>query len=149
MKKIILCFTFSLGILACNSSKIASKDLSEKHIQILFQSEYGGSGTDEIQLITQKEAFTELWEEITGQPKEEIQAFNDQEEMVIVKHFTSGRSGGATYTVNKIKEKKGHIQVYYSVQGPGAIGTDAITSPVLMVKVNKQDKPTIEFILQQ
>lgn len=148
MKKIFLCLTISWGIISCTASKAGTSFLPENHAHVLFQSQYGGSGEESIEIITEPQEFLNRWQEITGQPQEELPKFNSEEEMVVIKNFMSNRTGGTTFTIEKIEQKKGHIQVIYSAENPGDFATDAITSPVLMVMVKKQIQPTIEFTLQ-
>lgn len=149
MRNLILYFGIILLMFSCTCSKVSTKDASGNSYKVLFESEFGGTGEDELQIITEIKDFNSIWEELTAQPAEEAVGFDSKSEMVLVKSFKSNRTGGGDYVVNDVKQNGSEIQVFYSVKlASTEIGTDVITNPVLVVVVSKVEKPKVEFILQ-
>lgn len=147
MRNLILFLSIVFIISSCNHSKVVVTENSKSDYEVLFVSEFGGTGSDEIQIITSKEEFYLLWEELMGQPAEEAPSFDTDNEMIIVKSFRSNRTGGSEYNIYDIVREKNNIKVYYQVDSPTEIAIEVITNPVFVIKSKKTENPFIEFIL--
>lgn|SRR5690554_1117286 len=148
MRNLILFFSFAFVLLSCNHSKVVTTESSNGEYDVLLVSEFGGSGSDEIQILNSKQEFYTLWEELMGQSADEAPSFDVDKEMIIVKSFKSNRTGGSEYEVRELVQKNNTIKVYYSVDSPSEIATQVITNPVIIIKSQKINNPNIEFILQ-
>ena len=148
MRNLILFFSFAFVLLSCNHSKVVTTESSNGEYDVLLVSEFGGSGSDEIQILNSKQEFYTLWEELMGQSADEAPSFDVDEEMIIVKSFKSNRTGGSEYEVRELIQKNNTIKIYYSVDSPSEIATQVITNPVIIIKSQKINNPNIEFILQ-
>lgn len=148
MRNLILFFSFAFVLLSCNHSKVVTTESSNGEYDVLLVSEFGGSGSDEIQILNSKQEFYTLWEELMGQSADEAPSFDVDKEMIIVKSFKSNRTGGSEYEVRELVQKNNTIKVYYSVDSPSEIATQVITNPVIIIKSQKVNNPNIEFILQ-
>lgn len=148
MRNLILFLSFALFLLSCNHSKVVTTENLYGEYDVLLVSEFGGSGSDEIQILNSKQEFYTLWEELMGQSADEAPSFDVDKEMIIVKSFKSNRTGGSEYEVHELVQKNNTIKVYYSVDSPSEIATQVITNPVIIIKSQKVNNPNIEFILQ-
>lgn len=140
--------SFSFLLLSCNYSKVITKESENVNYDILLTSEFGGSGYDEIKILNTELDFRLLWEELMGGNAEEVPTFDVDKEMIIVKSFKSNRTGGSEYEVHEVFQKRNEIKVYYSAVSPREIGTEVITNPVIIIKTQRIQNPSIEFILQ-
>lgn len=136
MSKQLLFFGLLILFVSCNQSKMLTE--TQTDFEVLYASEYGGSGDGNIKKIYyDKQAFDLVWEELTGQPQTEAPKFNPRKEMIIRKDFDSHNTGGYQFKVEEVITNKNNLTVFYSVSKPSAFATDAITSPVLLIKVKK------------
>lgn len=114
--------------------------------EVLFNSEYGGLGIDQIQVIDNNKDWSMLWQELTSQSAEATLTLNFKNFMVIRKDFQSRNMGGNQYTIESVKINNNKIDVAYSVSS-SEIGTDAITNPLILIKMEKVENPEIKFNL--
>lgn len=143
----IIGFGLLLSNVACDSAKINQQtEQKVNQFEVLYVEEYGGSGIEETRIIDNQADFSLFWAEVTSQPALSAKKFDSNEKMIIVKNFESRNSGGNTYEIKSVTQKGNQIQVTYSVTSPTEIGTMAITSPMMILLVDKVEKPTIEFI---
>ena len=137
-------------IQSCQNSKIMTDNTDNNDsFQLLYASEYGGSGEEQVTIMDERSVFAKQWVEITTQPSLSAPKFNPDTQMIIRKDFESRRTGGDEFEVNAVEIIGNKINVFYTVSHPGEYATDAITSPILLILVNKIDDPVIEFIHQQ
>lgn len=149
MRNLIFYFGIILLMFSCTCSQVSTKGTSGNSYKVLFESEFGGTGEDQLQIITDPKEFHFFWEELNAQPAEDAIDFDPKSEMVLVKSFKSNRTGGADYVVNDVKQNGSEIQVFYSVKlASTEIGTDVITNPILVVVVAKVENPKVEFVLE-
>lgn len=146
-----LIFTFILGIAmllsACNNSKVISKNGKEmSDFEIIFQSEYGGTGQEETKVIENQSEFAELWVQVTMQPAQSAPHIDFSKKIIIAKHFQSHNSGGTEYKIESVLQKGNTIEVHYTATGPEGMATMAITNPLMILSVDKVENPKVEFI---
>lgn len=115
--------------------------------EVMYSSEYGGTGTDGIEIISDRGTFALQWKELTDQPALSTPKFDPDTEMIVRKDFKSRRTGGNEYTVDSVKKDDGKILIYYSVKHEGLYATDAITDPVILLKIKKIEDSEPEFII--
>lgn len=136
---------------SCSQTQnVDTKAANRQHFEILYLSEYGGEGIEKIEIFDDSESFTNWWQtsmsDITGST--ETPKIDFQREMVIAKHFQSQRSGGTNYQVESVQQAGNTTTIYYSAESPESIGTTAITSPLMVVVVQKTEEPLVEFKLK-
>lgn len=147
MPKFILCFGILIFVFSCQNSKVVSQSPSTSvSFEVLFNSEYGGLGIDQIQVIDNNKDWSMLWQELTSQSAEATLTLNFKNFMVIRKDFQSRNMGGNQYTIESVKINNNKIDVAYSVSS-SEIGTDAITNPLILIKMEKVENPEIKFNL--
>lgn len=147
MKNLFFCCGLLLLVLSCNNSKIATKDEPKmSQFEVLYVEEYGGTGEDQVRIITNQEDFARYWAEITSTPSLSAKKFDSDEKMIIVKSFESRNSGGNTYEIKSVSQQGENIKVQYKVTAPDGMATMAITNPLMLILVDKVEKPQIEFI---
>src|SRR5690606_11399139 len=115
------------------------------NFEVLYVSEYGGSGMEETQIIDNQEEFAQYWTQVTFEPIEDVPQINFSEKTVILKHLPGQNSGGSTYDVESVYYDGPEITVRYTVSSPADFGTTAITSPLMILAVEKIEDPKIEF----
>lgn len=115
------------------------------NFEILYKSEYGGSGLEEIQIIDNQNEFSDFWSQTTFESWEKAPQIDFSKKIVIVKHFPSQNSGGTTYNIESISYKGSEININYTVSNPSNMGTTAITSPLIILMVDKVENPNVEF----
>lgn len=132
---------------ACNNSKVTSENGKEmSDFEIIFQSEYGGTGADETQIIQNQGEFAELWVQATMQPAQSAPHIDFSKKIIIARNFQSKNSGGTEYKIRSVSYKGNHIEVHYSTKGPEGMATMAITNPLMILSVDKVENPKVEFI---
>lgn len=142
----ILFYGFLFFISACQSKLMTSKANKENEFTVLYASEFGGSGELETRVITSSKEFREFWEALNGQPADEAPSFDENTQTVLIQNFESQRSGGSTYAIETVEFKNDSCSVYYSVKSPDAYGLNAITSPILVVLVNRKGVENPQFV---
>lgn len=115
---------------------------------VLYISEYGGAGQPAVQIIDNRKTFLEMWEEFTGTLETDVPNFNPDTEILIRKDFQSQNTGGSQYIVNSVVRDGNKIIISYSVVHEGLYATDAITNPVMLIKIDKILNPEVDFVLQ-
>lgn len=149
MRNLIFCFGLTLCMLGCKNAEVASKQTKEMNsYEILYMAEYGGAGEDETRIIETQDDFARYWAEVTHQPPLSAAKFDSNQKMIITKSFPSRNSGGNEYKINSIKQTGNTIQVHYTIIPPKDMATMAITNPLMILLVDKVEKPQIEFILE-
>lgn len=132
---------------ACNSSKATgenSKNMTD--FEVVFQSEYGGSGQEEMQIIENQGEFAELWVQATMQPAQSAPHIDFSKKMIVAKHFQSKNSGGTEYKIESVSQKGNNVEIHYSAKGPEGMATMAITNPLMILSVDKVENAKVEFI---
>lgn len=130
---------------SCSNSIATTNDSDSKEaFTVLYNSEYGGSGSDHFEVITNLPDWLRLWEELTFQDAESAPEFNPNSEMIIRKDFQSRNMGGNEYQISELKINGNQIDINYSIKS-SKIGTDAITAPIILIRVKKTDHPQIRF----
>ena len=141
-------FLFLFGIIYfftnCENSKAIARDPGN-NFEVLYVSEYGGSGMEEVQIIDNQEEFAQFWTQVTFESIEDVPQINFSEKTVILKHLPSRNSGGSTYDVESVYYDGAEVTVRYTVSSPADFGTTAITSPLMILAVEKIEDPNIEF----
>lgn len=143
-------FGVLLFSLSCNNIRKVADSTSKDNFEILFISEYGGSGEDETKIYSDNTNFTEMWNSTINQFSglTEVPFVDFSKNMVVVKSFESQRTGGFEYKVESVSQSEGNTVIFYSASSPGNIGTTAITNPLIIVTVKKQETPEVSFILK-
>ena len=129
---------------ACNHAKVTAQN--ENSFDVLYQSEYGGNGVEETQLIDDQSELASFWSQTVFEYGENIPKIDFTQNTVIVQHFPSRNSGGSSYRVDSVSYEGNLIRVNYTVNGPSGMVTTAITNPLIVLKVKKIENPKIEFI---
>ncbi len=151
MNKSILTILFGIIFMlnSCNNSKVTSQNgTAMNDFEILYQSEYGGNGVEETNIIENQGEFAALWAQVTHQSAMSAPKVDFSKKIIIVKHFQSRNSGGTEYKIESVSNKENTIEVQYSVSGPSEMATMAITNPLLMLAIDKVSNPKVEFIIQ-
>lgn len=147
---------FVLGILifnfSCNNSKITTDKSSDMNdYEVLYQSEYGGSGEEKTEVFVNAEEFSKMWNSyinaVSGQT--DVPAIDFAKQMVVMRHFQSRNSGGTTYEIQSVKQTENKTEIFYKVTPPSGMSTTAITNPLMIVAVKKTAQPQVEFKTQQ
>lgn len=140
--------TFFLGVsfmfYACNHSKVTAQTSDLNNFEVLYQSEYGGSGMEEVQVIDNQDEFFDFWAQTTFDSPENTPKIDFSKKTVIVKHLSGQNSGGNTYDVESVYYDGAEITVRYTVSST-EIGTTAITNPLIVIAVDKVENPKVEF----
>ena len=148
MKNLVFCFGFLLLAISCNNSQVTSSNTDKmKDFEVLYLSEYGGSGEEKTEVITDLEGFKKFWNEavnlysdFTIVPEVDFSA-----KMVVVQHFRSQNSGGTNYEITSIDQSGNKTEIFYTATAPEGMATMAITSPLMIVVVKKTESPVVEF----
>lgn len=147
MRNLIFYFGLYLMMISCNNSQITTQN---NNFSILYQSEYGGEGIEKTIVYTRVEDFSNTWKssidlysETSTLPKVDF-----TKKIVIAQHFDGRNSGGTQYRIQNVSQDQNKIKVYYKTTSSGEMATMAITSPLLIVAVDKVQNPEVEFILQ-
>lgn len=131
---------------SCSNSMATSNDSeSDQNFSVLYNSEYGGSGSDRVEVITDLHEWSMFWADLTYQPSLSAPKFNPDTKMIIRKDFQSRNMGGNEYTVSEVKIDGNQINVEYSIKS-SKIGTDAITAPIMLIMVQKVENPQVRFV---
>lgn len=142
--RVFFSFFVFIFMFSCNAVPIPTN--FENGFHVLYESEYGGAGVNQTTIFTGPDLFGEWWSEnmsgITGKNVPEI---DFSKKWVVVKHLESQRSGGATYKVAGTKQLDGELHILYLVNSPEGMGTDAITSPLMVVEI---DQPLKESVIK-
>jgi len=119
--------------------------------EILYQSEYGGSGSQKTEVFVNAEDFSAMWNAsinaVSGQTN--VPQVDFERKMVIAQHFQSQNSGGTTYKIQSVKQTGNKTEVYYKATPPTGMSTTAITSPLMIVTVDKTSDPQVEFKIEK
>jgi len=147
---------FGLGILSlifsCNNAKPAT---GEKPVpmdfEILYQSEYGGSGMEKTEIFQNEKDFSAMWNTainaVSGQT--DVPKVDFAKRMVIAQHFKSRNSGGTTYKIQSVSQAGNKTEIYYTATAPDGMSTTAITNPLMIIAVSKTTDPQVEFKVQK
>ena len=147
MRNLLFCFGLLCFHISCNNAQATTQDSPKmSDYEVLYQSEYGGSGVDEFHIIDNQGDFARYWAETTMQPAISAKNFDSNKKMIITKSFKSKNSGGNQYEVQSVNVSGKNITVHYNITSSGDVGTMAITNPLLILLVDKIDKPIIEFV---
>ncbi len=152
MKTLFFCFGFLLLANACSNSQATSNESSKMNdFEILYQSEYGGSGVEKTEVFTDKESFDKMWNEMINvySQSSEIPKVDFAKKMVVAQHFQSRNSGGTEYEIQSVKQTGDKLEVLYKATPPEGMATMAITNPLMIVVVNKVQNPVVEFKIQK
>lgn len=152
MKNLLFCFGFLFLANSCSNSQATSNDNSKMNdFEVLYQSEYGGSGEEKTEVFTDQENFTKMWNESVNlySGSNEVPQINFSKKMVVSQHFQSRNSGGTEYQIKNVKQSGNKTEVIYSATAPEGMATMAITAPMMIVVVNKSDNPVVEFKIQK
>ena len=134
---------------ACNNAKVTGKNENEmSNFEVIYESEYGGNGQEEIKIIENQDEFAELWAQTTMQPVESVPQIDFTKKIIIAKNFPSRNSGGTQYKVQSVSQNGNQIEIHYTATGPDGMATMAITNPLMIVAVNKVSDPQVNFVLQ-
>ena len=142
---------FFLFALSCNS---VNQKVSQNMIpfDILFAHEIGGKTTQEILLVTDKEALNTIYTLISKnqQPSFDLPEIDFELDMIVVFFMGEKTTGGHGVTVNKIQENSSTINIHYSHSSPNPTDmvTLGITQPYCIVKMPKNAKE-LKFIKQK
>lgn len=131
-----------------NSKQLSAESESSSNFEIIFQSEYAGTGVDESIVFTNQKDFVDFWTTQIFQPIEEIPTYDFKKKMVIAKSFESQRTGGSVYSIQKVETKGNTIFVDYTITTSGDIVTQAITNPLVVILVDKVESPKVKFELK-
>lgn len=131
-----------------NSKQLSTESESTSNFEVIFQSEYAGTGSDESIVFTNQKDFAKFWSATTFQSMEEIPTYDFKKKMVIAKSFESQRTGGFVYDIQKVETKGNTIIVDYTITTSGDIVTQAITNPLTVILVDKVENPNVEFELK-
>lgn len=148
MSKSVLTILFGIIFLtnACNNSKVtAQNEKAVNDFEVLYQSEYGGSGMEETNIFENQGQFAAFWAQVTYQPAISSPKVDFSKKIVIVKHFQSQNSGGTVYNIESVSHKGSEITVSYTTSRPSDIATMAITNPLMILVVDKVENPKVEF----
>ena len=152
MKDLLFCFGFLLFAISCSNSQATSNDNSKmKDFEVLYQSEYGGSGEEKTEVFADQESFTKMWNESVNlySGSTDVPSIDFSKKMVVSQHFQSRNSGGTEYQIKTVKQSGNKTEVLYSATAPEGMATMAITAPMLIVVVNKAENPVVEFKIQK
>ncbi len=152
MKNLLFCFGFLLFAISCSNSQATSNDNSKMNdFEVLYKSEYGGSGEEKTEVFTDQESFTKMWNGSINlySGSTDVPRIDFSKKMVVSQHFQSRNSGGAEYQIKSVKQSGNKTEVWYSAIGPEEMATMAITAPMIIVVVNKTDDPIVEFKIQK
>lgn len=145
MPKLLILIPLLSFLCSCNNSMTTVNDSnSNEAFTVLYNSEYGGSGTDRAEVITDLREWSLFWAELTYQPALSAPKFNPDTKMIIRKDFQSQNTGGNEYTISAVNIEGNQINVEYSITS-SEIGTDAITAPIMLIMVKKVDHPELNF----
>lgn len=127
---------------SCHNAKITQV---KNNFEVLLTSEYGGVGEIKTQIFTDKNNFDAFWGEVNLDPSLVVPEIDFDQKMVIAHHFASQRSGGNQIKIHDVQYYGNEINVLYSAQNPSEFGTMAITSPIIVLVVDKVNNPKINF----
>ena len=151
MKKLFFCFGFLLFAISCSNSQATTDDSSKmSSYEILHQSEYGGSGVEKTEVINDAVSFAKIWNEYVNMYSgtTEIPNVDFTKKMVVTKHFQSQNSGGTTYDIQSVQQTGNKTDISFKTTAPEGMSTMAITSPIMILVVNKTQNPVVEFKAQ-
>ena len=149
MRNLFLVIGCFLALYACtNSKQLNGETESTSNFEVIYQSEYAGTGSDEFLILTNQNDFEKYWLATTFQTAEEIPTYDFKKKMVIAKSFESQRTGGFVYEIEKVHTKGNTVLVEYTITSPGDIVTQAITNPLTLIVVDKVENPTVDFQLK-
>src|SRR5690606_35628161 len=149
MRKLFLILLGLFLLNSCtNSKQLSTSSESSSNFEIIFQSEYAGTGVDESIVFTNQKDFVDFWTTQIFQPIEEIATYDFKKKMVIAKSFESQRTGGSVYSIQKVETKGNTIFVDYTLTTSGDIVTQAITNPLVVILVDKVESPKVKFELK-
>lgn len=152
MKKLFFCFGFLLFAISCSNSQATTDDSSKMNsFEILYQSEYGGSGVEKSEIFTDADRFAKMWNETINaySGTTEIPNVDFTKKMVVAKHFQSQNSGGTTYDIQSVQQSGNKTEILFKTTLPDGMSTMAITNPLMIVVVNKVQNPVVEFKAQK
>ncbi len=151
MKNLVFCFGFLLFAISCNNSKVATSDTEKMNeFEVLYQSEYGGSGKEKTEIFTTPDSFAQMWNGTINaiSNSTDVPEVNFSTKMVVAQHFRSQNSGGTTYEIKSIKQSGNKTEIFYSATPPDGMATMAITNPMMIVVIDKVPNPVVEFKTQ-
>lgn len=144
--RLMLCFSI---FFAGSTSGCAADEESPSGAARSIPFETLGKGTNSRiekplqEVIKSPEKWQSLWRRIQapGDPPN----INFSESMVVLVAMGTQRTGGYSIQVSKVREEKGKIIVSYQAKkpGPGAITTQALTSPFHVVKLQRSELPVV------
>lgn len=121
------------------------------NFEVLYLSEYGGSGIEKTEVFQNADEFSEMWNAsinaVSGLT--DVPQIDFSKKMVVVKHFKSQNSGGASYKIQSVEQQGNKTEIYYQAIPPDGMSTMAITNPLMILEVNKTSDPKIEFKVQK
>lgn len=148
MKNLVFCFGFLLLAISCNNSQVTSSNTDKmKDFEVLYLSEYGGSGEEKTEVITDLEGFKKFWNEAVNLYSDStiVPEVDFSAKMVVVQHFRSQNSGGTNYEITSVDQSGNKTEIFYTATAPEGMATMAITSPLMIVVVKKTESPVVEF----
>jgi len=146
MHKFVIFSINFLFMFSCHNSKITGENPAKTDFEVLYISEYGGSGEEMTEVISDVGQLNKLWVMITGQSDVPAPLFDADNDMIVRQDFPSQRSGGDKYEITSMEIKNQRIDFYYTVTSP-EIGTYAITNPIILIKIPRIENPSIHFNL--
>lgn len=151
MKNLFFCLGFLLLMTNCNKAMVLTEGEQSNNFEILYLSEYGGSGEEQTFIYTDASEFNKMWNETINSVSgsEEVPYVDFSEKMVVVKHFQSQNSGGNEFGIDSVEQADNMTTVHYTVISPEKYATMAITAPLMIVVVNKTSEPEVEFRLKR
>lgn len=134
----------------CNNSKRVIICTDENpSFKVLYNSEYGGTGTDEIFICENEESLGNAWNKIfiNQFPKPELPNIDFNQKVLIIKNFQERRTGGFHAEVKSIQKENDDLFIMLDTTHPNAddIVTMAITDPILIIEVEKTGFKNVYF----
>lgn len=151
MKNTLFYLGFLFLMTFCNNSKHISYGDQSNNFEILYLSEYGGSGEDETFVYRESSEFEEMWNETINSMSglTDIPAVDFSKKMVVAKHFKSQNSGGNEFGIDSVVQSEAGTTVYYTVIPPAKFATMAITTPLMIVVTDKTDNGEVKFEIKR
>lgn len=152
MKPLILSFSLLMTLSSCSHSQITSKEDSQSdEFNVLYQSEYGGTGKDEQEIIEDQESFEKKWNDLVNaySDTEKVPSIDFGKNRVVIKTFQSRNSGGFTYDVDSVKSAADKTEVFYTISSSGNMATQAITNPMIILSIPQSKSSEVEFKLKK
>lgn len=134
---------------SCNNKMISNLENNDLEFSVLFNSNYGGTGIDEVFVCQDNQTLQNNWSKIytTRFPKPEVPKIDFDKKILIIKNFPERRSGGFSVSVDSVKKEGENLIFMLNQKTPESseMVSMALTQAIIIIELDKTPFKNIYF----